>query len=192
MSKIDKDILPANGYTDIFIRSTFELIYDTLKNYQSFGIFTRKRNYLTFAYLNYEAISSKSFEDYATGFNEGSNNYYLSNDFLHNLSSISPLCIGLEVRYKRMTYMKHCGCTFESKANKYRAHIGRFIERNVITLNTLISCVENKEPVNGAKFQVTSPWGFWGNCLMPYYTILVKKVYAREMIMSIELPITSN
>ncbi|KAI3379362.1 hypothetical protein SNEBB_007732, partial [Seison nebaliae] len=147
----------------------------------------------TFANLNYKTINSKSFEDYATGFNEGSNNYYLGNDFIHNLSNFSPLCIRLDIGYSMtMTYMKHCGCTFESKANKYLAHIGPLIDKGIFTVNSLRNCDKNKEQANGAKFQVTSPWGFWGNCFIPYYTFIFKQYYADQMRISIDLPITSN
>ncbi|KAI3382425.1 hypothetical protein SNEBB_004198, partial [Seison nebaliae] len=130
---------------------------------------------------------------YATGFTEGSYNYYLGNDFLHDLSNISPICIGVDQLYATgKTFMKHCGCTFESNANKYRAHIGPLVDKGTLTINTLIGCNQNREQANGAQFRVTSRWGFWGNCFMPYFNGLFQKFYAKEMIIWIDLPITPN
>ncbi|KAI3380120.1 hypothetical protein SNEBB_008667 [Seison nebaliae] len=185
----------ASFFTRNYFSQTFALIYDTLKKYQSFGVFTKKRNYLTFTNLNYGTLtgSSKSFADYATGFKDGSNNYYLGNDFLHDLSNISPLCISMNFVYSIVTtYMKHCGCTFESKREKYRAHIGSIVDKSSIIISTLTNCMRNEEQANGAKFQVKSPRGFWGNCFMPYLQLFAVKHYAKQMIISIDLPIIPN
>ncbi|KAI3379802.1 hypothetical protein SNEBB_005403, partial [Seison nebaliae] len=79
----------------------------------------------------------------------------------HALTNLNSICMDVIFEYglggTGITQVKHCGCTFESNANRYRAHIGRLISNNFPARQDFRSCDQSREATDGAQFDVTSP-----------------------------------
>ncbi|KAI3386856.1 hypothetical protein SNEBB_001623 [Seison nebaliae] len=151
--------------SDVFIDSAYDFVYSTLKNSKSYR--TKQDGYFTFAELKF--VVTKTFDEYADGFYYDSKNYYLGNEFLHQLSMLHTINFKAEVFvFGLRATAEHRECYFKSKSKSYEAFLGPVVSTNMVMNDDHKKCVLGSSPAHGNKFEVNGRHAFWGRCYIPY------------------------
>ncbi|KAI3383180.1 hypothetical protein SNEBB_004311 [Seison nebaliae] len=159
------------NHNNLFIEEKYSFIYDKLESTKSYR--SKTPNYFYFAESTF--TKSKTFNEYANGFYYNSENYYLGNEFLYQLSKISKLCLNHYIQSNLIDgESEYCGTYFSSKTNRYKATVGEMISK-YNRKESLNSC-EGGRPMGNNIFQVSGKYAFWGNCHIPYKQVLFSKL----------------
>ncbi|KAI3389534.1 hypothetical protein SNEBB_008177 [Seison nebaliae] len=175
-----------SGLLNIFINSKYILVFTTLRD--SYNYRTKFNGYFTFAHIEFKAY--KTFDDYADGFYYDKTNYYLGNEFLHQLSTLHPLQFSMTVTVDGKTITaEHSGCVFLPRGRRYEANIGNLVYKTSF-VETLTFCMTgSRYALHGNGFTVSNDqrYAFWGTCWIPYKRgLLFKKPYAKKLILKVK------
>ncbi|KAI3382303.1 hypothetical protein SNEBB_011397 [Seison nebaliae] len=174
-----------NPKTDLFLNSKYNFIYNKLVEYKNFR-YSNKNNFIKFANLHYDY--PRTFDEYSKGFAINGNNFFMGNEFLHELSQLWPLTVNILIEYtnKQLGDFMNNDCTFGDKDSGYVAKLGADRGKGALFNKSLKTCFHSSYmPVHGSPFKVNNQYGFWGSCNVPFVTVFFK-TYAVYVTINIE------